>query len=249
MFLQPQPYLHVLTAANTLKIHMQNPPVEQKKEKFKPNNYVLYKIQSEWNEGRINTIHEDQGLESYTISSFHSYNEISLSSNDSIIYATFDMKRKLRTMIFNENTMETHIPPFLIHYLMADREWPVINTQEMPRKITVKFILRNFRDFLVKESGCYDCNEVDEMYNGFREGFEFFFPKTLLYEGEKKHVKGYEGEYADICGAAHLLRFLYYLQKNSKALIKDEITRQILLDYSVYLFDFLMHKRLIYFDS
>lgn len=222
-------------------------PMENKKEKFTINSYVVFKIGQEHYEGRIKDCSGSGNSEIFTIYNFTNFKEHKVSSNEILCNVSQEIKRKMKTTPFIELPDTIHFPPELKSVLIVDKEWSCKNTYELPVKITVSMILNSFYDFLINQAHICEFDEAGEIRRGFLDSFNFFFKMLLIYENEQKIVQKFKTNPSEYCGAVHLLRLIYFLQKEVKFYINDQQTKNMILDYTVYLLDFLMTKFKEYF--
>lgn len=215
--------------------------MESKKMKFRINNYVLYKAQNEWHEGRITNISYEDSVEIYHLRSFHNFNNMIFKSEELLVNATPENKRKMKTSIFYGLAGKIHIPPLLKSMLVIDKDWVQNNIYQLPAKHTVSNILKQAKDFFIN-NGAGDQDEISEIYNGFVRVFDSFLPRVLLYETEIEQYHQVTESPSEKYGSVYLLRLIYFLQKQNKSYIDDPVTAGIMLDYTIYLLDFLMMK-------
>lgn len=219
--------------------------MDQKAEKFHINNYVLYKSSNEWREGRIKNIIQDKGRIIYRIISFHNYSEVSLTSDDSISISSPETRRKLKLNLFDDIPNKTHIPPLLENLLILDKEWMQHNSYESPPRVTVRQALDHFREFLLGSFG--EADEIHEAYLGFQDLFNSLLPLFLLYGREKQSYTPLSTPPSENYGPVYLLRLIYFLQKNGRYYMNDPVAEAIMLDYTVYLLDYLLMRHNDYF--
>ena len=216
-------------------------PMESRKPKIKINNYVLYKSNGEWHEGRItHVIHEDS-REVYCLFSFTTFSEIVFKTDEFLSCPAPELKRKMKVSSFADIPNKTHIPPLLLNILIVDREWAETNMYELPARMTVAAILQQARGFFLS-NGVGDPDEVSEIYLGLIDTFNPFLPRFLLYENEVEQHSKISGSPAENYGSTYLLRLIYFLQKKGRHCIADGVTASIMLDYTVYLLDFLLMR-------
>lgn len=218
--------------------------MDPKSEKFRVNNYVLYKTGNEWKEGRIKSITHEQGKIQYTIVSFQTYSDIMLTSDDAISLSTAESRRKMKISTYKAIRGKIHFPARLEGLILLDYEWSKTNSYDYPPRLSVKQALEQFQDFL--SLSCGDSDEIREVFRGFVYAFDRLLPMCLLYRCEQKFKEKKEPA-SEHYGTIYLLRMLYYLQRKAKNYLEDRYTECILMDYTVYLLDFLDVKHHEYF--
>lgn len=222
--------------------------MESKREKFSVNSYVMFKSGPECLEGRINEICSDGASEILGIFCFATFTDFKVPFTDVLSNLSQDVKRKMKASPFAEIPGKIHFPPALKNVLVVDKEWSVENKYELPCKTTVAAVIRQFRAFLVSSSGIADPDEIGEVAKGFLMCFDMFFKKFLVYKSEMAQFRSLSGESSELCGPVHLLRLIYFLQKETASYIEDAQTKNIILDYTVYFLDFLLLKYKDYFN-
>lgn len=222
--------------------------MENKKEKFSVNNYVVFKSGSECLEGRIKGIALDGVTEVFNIFCFATFTDFRVPSTDVLSNLSQDVKRKMKASPFAEIPNKTHFPPGLKNVLVVDKEWSADNRYELPHKTTVSAVGGHFRDFLINSSGIADSDEIVEVVKGFLMCFNMFFRRFLVYKTERTQIQLLKGEPSEFCGPVHLLRLIYFLQKETANYVKDAQTKSIILDYTIYLLDFMLLKYRDYFN-
>lgn len=222
--------------------------MEGRKEKFSVNSYVMFKSGSECLEGRIKGISADGTTETLNVFCFATFTDFRIPSTDVLSNLSQDVKRKMKVSPFAEIPGKTHFPPGLKNVLVVDKEWSIDNKYELPHKVTVSTVIRQFRDFLVNSSGIADADEIGEVAKGFLMCFNVFFRKFLVYKNERAQIQLLKGEPSEFCGPVHLLRLIYFLQKETANYVTDAQTKSIILDYTIYLLDFLLLRYRDYFD-
>lgn len=215
--------------------------MESKKPKIKINNYVLYKTNNEWHEGRVTHIVYEEARETYYLFSFATFSEMVFKTDELLSCPGPELKRKMKVSSFADIPNKTHIPPLLMNILVVDREWVEANKYEFPARLTVLAILQQARNFFLS-NGAGDPDEVSEVYLGFADAFNAFLPRFLLYESETEQSRQTGGSPSEGYGATYLLRLVYFLQKKGRYYIADGATAAIMLDYTVYLLDFLLMR-------
>jgi len=221
--------------------------MDGKKEKLSLSNYVIFKNANECLEGRISGLPSSSTSDVFNIFCFNTFTEFKVPITEIVCNVSQEVKRKMKSSPFFEIPNKTHFPPGLKNVLIVDKEWSQENMYDLPHKTNVLVVLKNFRDFLMAYSGIADSDEVGEVIKGFTMCFNTFFKKFLIYEGEKSQIMSLKGEPSEYCGPLHLLRLLYFLQKETGNYVSDLSTKCIVLDYTVYLLDFLLMKYKDYF--
>lgn len=215
--------------------------MENKKPIFKPNTYVLFRVSNEWREGRIVDIVHDPIGSKYLIRSFDSFTNIFVDSDDSVIMATAENRKRMRLSPFVNLPEKTHIPASLTALLVVDKEWCASTRYEMPASIPITRILTEAEEFITK-NGAADHDEIHEIFCGFRDCFNFFLPRFLLYQNELDQFKSINETPCDYYGAIHLLRLIFFLQNNGRRYIDTAAVEMILLDYTIFLLDYLLER-------
>lgn len=221
--------------------------MDVKREKFTINSYVVYKIGQECYEGRVKSIIGTGNSEIFTIYSFTTFTDQKIACTDILSNVSQEIKRKLKTTSFIELPNVTNFPPELKSVLIVDKEWSTENKYDLPQRVTVEMILNSFKEFIVIQAKLADTDEAFEVTRAFILSFNFFFPLLLIYENEKTQIFQMKARPSEYCGPVHLLRLLYYLQKETRFYISDLQTKHIILDYTVYLLDFMMLRFKDYF--
>lgn len=219
----------------------------EKKEKFTVNNYVVFKYDNKCLEGRVKGVTINGTTEIYNIFCFVTFSDLKIQSTDILSNISQEIKRKMRSSPFLEIPNKAHFPPALKNVLIVDKEWLQDNRYDFPYKINGTTVLTQFKDFIVKQALIGDINEITEVVKGFTLCFNTFFKKFLVYENEIYQLESISGDPIEYCGPVHLLRLIYFLQKEASSFIQDLQTRNIVLDYSVYLLDFMLLKYQEYF--
>lgn len=206
--------------------------------KFKLNNYVLYKFNNEWHEGRINRITTQDDKEFYHILSFATLNEFTLKTEESLTISNPENKRKLKLVFMNNLVGRIHVPYVLKSLMMIDKEWVQYNTIPFPAKSTAAHVLNKAKIFFI-ENGLSDSEEIIEVINGFAWAFNMFFYKFLLFEAERAQFTALIPNVVETYGTSYLLRLLYFLQIKGQEYIKDSVVYSIVYEYTIYLFDYI----------
>lgn len=221
--------------------------MEPKKERFGVNNYVIFKQGPEYYEGRIKSISIEGTVEMYQIFCFTTFTDLKVSSSEILYNLSQEVKRKIKYTAYGEIPNQTYIPPALRNVLIVDKEWAIQNRYELPHKIPVNMILKQFKDFLVNTANICDTDEANELFKGFSNTFNVFFKRYLIYPIEREQVNIMKGDPIEYCAPVHLLRLVYFMQKNINVFIKDVQVRNIILDSTIYLLDFMLFKYKEYF--
>lgn len=216
--------------------------MESKREKLAVNNYIVFKSGAECLEGRIKTIMTEGSTEVYQVLCFCSFNEVKVNAPEVLLNVSQEVKRKVKCTAYQEVPNSTYFPQILKNVLVVDKEWAVENKYELPHKNTITNLLKQFKDFLVTTASTCDADEGTEALKGFTLCFNTLFKKFLLYPSESEQIHSFKIDPVDFCGPVHLLRLIYYMQKNISTLVPDENVRCIVLDYTIYLLDFLLFK-------
>lgn len=208
------------------------------------NNYILYKDNNSWYEGRISNITVEDGKEMYTILSFLTLDEHVLRAEDIMTTPGPELRRKIKSPNPDYIPGRVYIPQTLKNILVVDKEWAKINKYDMPdQKGSAAFLLLKAKEFFI-ENGLGDVDEVSEIIMGFTDVFNLFITRFLLYNTEKTM---YNNANIDVMGPVFLLRLLYYLQKNGHNHVKDSITLDIIHDYVAYLYDYIIMNFHLFF--
>lgn len=221
--------------------------MDTKKEKFAVNNYIVFKQGSDCYEGRIKSISIESNLEVYQVYCLTTFTDFKVTSSDVLNNVSQEVKRKMKTTAYLEIPGQVYMPPALKNVLAVDKEWSLENRYELPHKISVINVLKQFKDFIVNTANICYVDEATEAQKGFLMCFNTFFKKFLMYPIEKDQISGLKGEPAEYCGPVHLLRLIYLIQKNIGEYTRDNQVRSIILDYSIYLLDFMLFKYKDYF--
>lgn len=216
--------------------------MESKKEKLAVNNYIVFKHGSESLEGRIKSISHEGSSEVYQVLCFCTFNDIKVNHQDVLLNVSQEVKRKVKSTAYQEIPNSTYFPQILKNVLIVDKEWSQENRYEFPQKNTVSSILKQYREYLVNTASTCDFDEGNEAIKGFTLCFNTLFKKFLLYPNEIEQINLMKNEPSEYCGPVHLLRLIYYIQKNIKSLVFDEILRSVVLDHTIYLLDFMLFK-------
>lgn len=208
---------------------------------------MVFKIGNECFEGRIVGLASHGNSETHTIFSFSTFSEVKVPATEILNNVSQDVKRKAKSSPFLEIPNKPHFPLSLKNVLIIDKEWSQNNKYDLPHKTNVANVLRHFKDFLVTNTGIADLDEVEETIKGFTMCFNMFFKKFLMYESEKAQFHSIKVEPSDFCGPIHLLRLIYFLQKEAGKYITELQTRCVILDYTIYLLDFLVLRYKDYF--
>lgn len=216
--------------------------MEITKEKFRINDYVVYKDSNEWHEGRINSIQYEESGERYNITSLHTFTEISIKNHDFISNTSPEMRRKMKSHIPLDTVNKIHFPLILKHILVLDKESCAQKIYELPHTITVTEIVKAFTIFFRENNGSNDEDEIGEVYKAFIHSFDTLLSMFLLYENEIEQYKLMKEKPSETYGFIHFLRLLYYLQKEGIDLAVDNQTKTVILDYTIYMLDFLVLK-------
>lgn len=221
--------------------------MDNKKEKLGINNYVVFKQGPDCYEGRIKSAILEGNLEIYQIFCFSSFSDCKVPAADILTNVSQEVKRKMKNTAYAEVPGQTYFPPALKNVLVVDKEWTVENRYELPHRNSVSSILKQFKEFSINSACICDSDEASEMQKGFIMCFNAFFKKFLMYPIEKDQIIPFKGEPVEYCGPVHLLRLIYFIQKNAAGYIKDQQVKSIILDYTIYLLDFMSLKYKDYF--
>ncbi|KAI5151178.1 hypothetical protein ENBRE01_1952 [Enteropsectra breve] len=223
-------------------------PSDTKKSKFKVNNYVLFRNGTEWNEGRIMEINHENGKDFYVVRSFSTFLDTVVGADEPLSRATHDVKRKLKTPLYEG---EMVFPVLFKNVLLIDREGHELELQSRSKAVSVANILRAFSDFLKYESGSVTTDEANEATHGFLLAFNTLLPRFLLYPDEYSYydtnIKTRINP-SEVFGSVHLVRLVYFIEKRGSVHVSDNLTKNILLEYCLYLLDFLMLRYDTYFQ-
>lgn len=221
--------------------------MENRKEKFAVNNYIVFKQGPDCYEGRIRNILIEGGTEVYQVFCFTTFTEFRVALTDVLTNVSQEVKRKMKTTAYLEIPGQIYMPPALKNVLVVDKEWSVENKYDLPHKTPISNILKHFKDFSINSANICDLDEATEIQKGFTMCFNSFFKKFLMYPIEKDQVGSLKGEPTEYCGPVHLLRLIYFIQKNVNEYIKDRDVKGIVLDYTIYLLDFMLVRYKDYF--
>ncbi|ELA42653.1 uncharacterized protein VICG_00405 [Vittaforma corneae ATCC 50505] len=221
--------------------------MENKKEKFSVNNYIVFKQGPDCYEGRIKNISVEGGIEVYQVFCFTTFTDFRVPATDVLSNVSQEVKRKMKTTAYLEIPGQIYIPPALKNILVVDKEWSIENKYDLPHKNSVSSILKQFKDFVMNSANICDLDEATEVQKGFAMCFNSFFKKFLMYSIEKDQISSLKGEPTEYCGPVHLLRLIYFIQKNVNTYIKDKEVEGIVLDYTIYLLDFMLIRYKDYF--
>lgn len=213
--------------------------MESKKEKFNVNNYVIFKYGNECLEGRIKSVTVEGTSEMFVVYCFSNFQDLRICSTDILSNMSAEVKRKMKTAAYHDYPAGTYFPPAMKHCLVIDKEWSAENRYEVPPKIPASVVLKQFRDFLVNQTNSCDADEANEAVKGFTLCLNTFLRKFLLYSPEVDYYNNAKGEPIDYCAPVHLVRLVYYIQKNISKYITDVQVAGVVLDYTIYLLDFL----------
>lgn len=216
--------------------------MESKKEKLFVNNYIVFKAGAECLEGRIKAILPEGTTEVYQVLCFCTFNEMRVNAHEVLLNVSQEVKRKVKSTAYQEVPNSTYFPQLLRNVLVVDKEWALENKYELPQKNTVTMLLKQFRDFLVNTANTCDMDEANEGMKGYILSFNTLFKKFLIYPNEIEQIALFKNDPVDYCGPVHLLRLIYYIQKNINDLVPDVTVRSTVLDYTIYLLDFLLFK-------
>lgn len=222
-------------------------PMEVRKPNFKTHNYILYKADGEWCEGRISAITFEGDKEVYHVFSLATFTNKVFGSADFLAIPTPDLRKRLKTALFLRPPGTTHIPPPLRNALIADSEWAKDNLYDPVPKVTVRVVLAQFESFMLANSMAVESDEIVEISHGLRRAFDFFFPRALLYADERERLSPLVEEPSGRFGPIYLLRLVYFLQKRGRIYIPDKLVESIMLGSTIYLLDFLLIKYNEYF--
>lgn len=218
--------------------------MEPTRDRFKINEYILYKELNEWHEGRIMSIEHEEVSETYNIMSFTTFTQLSLRNPEQILKGSPETRRKMKTHILGDIAGKIHIPVLLKHILVVDREMSLQKPYDLPFRISVSQVTEGFIKYFGENNGTSDEDELNEAYKAFVHSFDLLLPLFLLYDTEKEQYNNIKDKPSNIYGFVHLLRLLYFFQKKGAELAGDSQSKQVVLDYSIYMLDFLManHK-------
>lgn len=216
--------------------------MEMSKDRPRINDYVLYKEGTEWHEGRISSIEFEDGGERYTILAFNTFTEISVKNTEIFPNSTCEMRRKMKNHIIGDFHSKIHFPALLKHILTIDKEMCKDLPYDMPFRANVSQIIQHFIDFFRMNNGCSDLYELQEAYKAFVHCFDIFLPIFLLYESEIEQFKKIDTNPSEVYGFVHLLRLLYFLQKEGADFAQDYPSKLVIFDYTIYLLDFLIAR-------
>lgn len=221
--------------------------MDGKREKFTVNNYIVFKRGADCHEGRIKSISIEASVEIYTVFCFTNFMDVKVASTDVLSNVSQEVKRKMKAAAYLEVPNQTYMPPALKNVLVVDKEWAAENKYELPHRTPVSQILKHFKDFTVNAANLCDLDEGNEVQRGLILCFNSFFKRFLMYPAEKEQILSLKGEPVEYCGPVHLLRLVYFVQKNAEQYVKDKQVRYIMLDYTIYLLDFMLLKYKDYF--
>jgi len=221
--------------------------MDSKKEKLTVNNYIVFKQGPDCHEGRIKSTVVESNVEMYVVLCFTNFTEVKVACTDVLSNVSQEVKRKMKTAAYLEVPDQIYMPPTLKNVLVVDKEWSTENKYELPHRTPVSLILRQFKDFTVNAAGLCDLDEGNEVQKGLTLCFNTFFKRFLMYSSEKEQIVAQKGEPSEYCGPVHLLRLIYFVQKNVGEYIKDKQVRCIVLDYTIYMLDFLLLRYKDYF--
>lgn len=221
--------------------------MDNKKEKFAVNNYIVFKQGTDCHEGRIKNITTENGVEIYQVFCFTAFTDTTVTSTDVLSNVSQEVKRKMKTAAYLEVPNQIYIPPALKGVLVVDKEWTSENKYDLPHKTPVALILKQFKDFCINAANICDLDEATEVQKGLILCFNTFFKKFLMYPIEKEQIASLKGEPTDYCGPVHLLRLIYYIQKSIGEYVRDKQVKCIILDYTIYLLDFMLVRYKEYF--
>ncbi|KAM0679847.1 hypothetical protein GINT2_002019 [Glugoides intestinalis] len=221
--------------------------MENRKEKVAVNNYVIFKLGGEYHEGRLKGVSIEGTTETYQILCFTTFTDVKVSSSEILSNVSQEVKRKLKSTAYGDVPNQTYFPPAIRNVLIVDKEWSIDNTYDLPYKLNVNIVLRQFKDFLVNFTAICDVDEANEVGKGFLQCFNSFFKRFLLYPNEREQISFMKGEPSEYCGPVHIARLIYFIQKNVKEFIEDTQVKSIVLDYTIYLLDFMTIRYNEYF--
>lgn len=215
--------------------------------RHKINSYVLYRDANDWHEGRISNITYGDAGEIYHVFSFLTFTELVFTSDEALSSASPELRRKMKSSPFANIPNKVHVPLLLKSIMVADKEWATGNLYDLPPKVTAAAVIRHFKDFMTNNSGACESDEIAEACAGFICVFNAVLPRFLLYQSEKEQYERIKGDPVEAYGPVHLLRLIYFLQKRGKNYVCGTQTVGVVLDYTVYLSDFLLLKHKEYF--
>lgn len=221
--------------------------MENRKEKVGLNNYVIFKLGGEYHEGRLKGVSIEGTVETYQILCFTTFTDVKVSSSEILCNVSQEVKRKLKSTAYGDVPNQTYFPSSLRNVLIVDKEWSVDNSYDLPLKTNVNIVLKQFKDFLVNSTAICDIDEANEVVKGFLLCFNTFFKRFLLYPNEREQISFMKGEPSEYCGPVHLARLIYFIQKNINMFVEDMQVKNIVLDYTIYLLDFMSIKYKDYF--
>ncbi|OQS53988.1 hypothetical protein EHP00_530 [Ecytonucleospora hepatopenaei] len=230
------------------------------------NRYVIFRNEEIYYEGRIVDVLSDGNKTLYSIVSFATFEYFRVTEHDLVAQTSLESKRKFRPSHICGNFTNLKMPSVLKNRLRADKDFCTVNYNDFRRnqnvievlknynfsKKTVFDVIQEFAEFFKTNSLIYEINEMQEVVDGFVCLFNVFLPTALLYEKEKGFLElgmdfSTETDYTKIFGPVHLLRLLYFIQKNNERFNDDQYVQLVLSDYTVYLVDFLNFKYHDYF--
>ncbi|KAI5175600.1 hypothetical protein PAEPH01_2169 [Pancytospora epiphaga] len=221
--------------------------MESRKPNFKIHNYVFYKADGDWCEGRITSIAFEADKEIYHVFSFNTFTTLVFTSSEHLSSPTPDLRKRLKVPLSSKPPGSVHIPALLRNALIADSEWSKDNLYDQSQEVTVRSVLLQFESFVTVNSIAIDAAEALEMTNGLIRVFNFFIGRALLYSNERESLLPVSDDAVDKFGPIYLLRLVYFLQKKGRIYISDKVVEGIVLSSTIYLLDFLLLKYNEYF--
>ncbi|KAL6120592.1 hypothetical protein NUSPORA_02653 [Nucleospora cyclopteri] len=206
--------------------------------------YVIFKNFNYYYEGRIVDVTSDGNKTLYSVISFATFEYFRVTESELITQTSLESKRRYKPSMNCENFTGIRMPSILKNRLRADKDYYSVNYKQYPVTVPINRVLEEFMVFFKLNSPLYEINEMAEVHQAFKELFNTFLPVCLLYDKEQLEVKE---DYTLHFGPIHLLRLLYFIQKNNNKFVEDTATLIAVSDYTIYLIDFLNYKYQEYF--
>lgn len=221
------------------------------------NKYIIFKNNNNFYEGRVVDILIEDNKTLYNVISFNTFEYFQITENDLITHSSLESKKKYNLNTIYENSGEIKMPGILKNRLKADKDYYMINSspinfQPLPVKMSIKKILQDFMVFFQQNSLLFEQTEASEVIKGFTDLFNTFLSTNLLYESEKKFYMetlnfNEKIDFTNNFGSIHLLRLLYLIQKINIQYNDQQSIQLIVIDFTIYLIDFLNFKYKDYF--
>ncbi len=218
---------------------------------FEINQYVIFKYQEEWHEGRIVDVVVDSRTY-YKVISFSTLLEVPTLLYDHILQNNSDNIKKIK-MAFDRIPVSREMRPLID----LDRV-KASNNKIYKGPKTMGEIFGDFNDFLSSNKLYLSKEEISLCTEGLRHLFNSLVEKVLISPRELKYIDNLKRRMArkketyflyNHFGIVYGVRVVYYLLKTYLETISDLEVRFILFEYLIYFLDFCSLNLAKYYDK